>query len=52
MKPAIEIKNVSKKFPSGVLALDKISCALPFGELVGLIGPNGAGKSTFIHPNP
>ena len=44
---AIEIKNVSKRFP-GVLALDKMQLQVKPGEIHGLIGENGAGKSTLI----
>ncbi len=43
----IELKEISKRFP-GVLALDKVSMSLRFGEVHGLLGENGAGKSTLI----
>ncbi|MCG8482708.1 MAG: sugar ABC transporter ATP-binding protein [Clostridia bacterium] len=43
----IELKEISKRFP-GVLALDKVSMSLGFGEVHGLLGENGAGKSTLI----
>ncbi len=43
---AIEIKNVSKKYPG--FHLDNISFQLPKGYIMGLVGENGAGKSTAI----
>ncbi|MCF8000501.1 MAG: ABC transporter ATP-binding protein [Halanaerobiales bacterium] len=44
---AIEIKNISKKYP-GALALDEISVNFPKGQITGLVGPNGSGKSTLL----
>jgi ABC-type sugar transport system ATPase subunit len=45
--PAIEVRNVSKKFGS-VTALNDVSLHVGKGEVLGLIGDNGAGKSTLI----
>jgi ABC-2 type transport system ATP-binding protein len=45
--PAIEIKNLTKKFNS-FTAVDSISLVIEEGELFGLLGPNGAGKTTII----
>ncbi|MDQ6437521.1 ATP-binding cassette domain-containing protein [Mesorhizobium sp. LHD-90] len=44
---ALSIENLGVRYGS-VVALDKVSLAVPAGTVVGLIGPNGAGKSTFI----
>lgn len=44
----LEIEKLSKKYPTGDLALTDVSLAVPAGQLVGLIGPSGAGKSTLI----
>jgi len=44
----IEIKNITKKFPS-VTALDNISLKINDKEFFGLLGPNGAGKSTLMN---
>ena len=41
------IRDLSKRYPSGVQALDKVSLTIRPG-MFGLVGPNGAGKSTLI----
>jgi len=43
----IEVHGVSRDF-GRVRALDKVSLAVPRGEIYGLLGPNGSGKSTMI----
>lgn len=42
------LSNITKRFPNGVLALDRLSLTLHRGEVVALLGPNGAGKSTAV----
>ena len=49
MSPAVVIKNVSKKYKNGLLAVNRISLTLDKGEVFCLLGPNGAGKSTLIN---
>lgn len=44
----IEFKNVTKKYPGGKYALNKISFSIQKGEFVYLIGPSGAGKTTLL----
>jgi cell division transport system ATP-binding protein len=44
----IELRNVSKKFANGHVALNNISLNIDNGEFVFLIGSSGAGKSTII----
>lgn len=44
----IEMKNVIKKYPNGVVATNGISVNIKQGEFVYVVGPSGAGKSTFI----
>ena len=43
----LTIKNLSKTYKNGVLALNNISLTLSAG-MFGLVGPNGAGKSTLM----
>lgn len=45
--PLVEMKDISISF-GGIHAVDKASCELYPGEVVGLLGHNGAGKSTLI----
>ena len=44
----IQMKNVYKKYPNGVVATNGISVDIKKGEFVYVVGPSGAGKSTFI----
>lgn len=45
---AIEIKNLTKTYKTGVKALKDLSLTIEKGEIFGLLGPNGAGKTTLI----
>lgn len=45
----IEMKDVYKTYPNGVIALNGISVRIKQGEFVYVVGPSGAGKSTFIN---
>ena len=44
----IDMKNVSKVYENGALALDHINVHIEKGEFVFIVGASGAGKSTFI----
>lgn len=44
----IEMEEVFKKYPNGVVAANGISVSIKQGEFVYVVGPSGAGKSTFI----
>ncbi|PKG22067.1 cell division ATP-binding protein FtsE [Niallia nealsonii] len=44
----IEMKNVMKKYPNGVIAINGLDIKIKQGEFVYVVGPSGAGKSTFI----
>lgn len=44
----IVMKDVYKKYPNGVIAVNGLSVEIKQGEFVYVVGPSGAGKSTFI----
>ena len=44
----IEFFNVTKKYPSGPVALSDVTFRIERGELVFLTGPSGAGKTTLL----
>ena len=48
VSPAIELRDVAARYPSGRLALQGITLAVRPGELCAVLGPNGAGKSTLV----
>jgi ABC-2 type transport system ATP-binding protein len=43
----LRIRNLSKTYANGVVALDQVTLSIPAG-MFGLLGPNGAGKSTLM----
>lgn len=45
---AIEIKNLSYKYPDGTTGLSDINFSVETGEIVVIIGANGTGKSTLL----
>lgn len=44
----IQMYEVSKRYPNGVMALDNVNVVIGKGDFVFLVGPSGAGKSTFM----
>jgi ABC-2 type transport system ATP-binding protein len=46
--PVLAFEHVSKRYRTGVLALDHVSWTVQAGTRTCLLGPNGAGKSTAI----
>ena len=46
--PIVELDDVTKVYPGGHLALERVSLAVGRGEFVFLVGPTGCGKSTLI----
>jgi ABC-type multidrug transport system ATPase subunit len=48
MGTVYDVKELTKIYPPGVLANDRISLKIEAGEIFGLFGPNGAGKTTLI----
>jgi cell division transport system ATP-binding protein len=47
-RPIVELSDVTKVYPGGHMALDRVSLAIGRGEFVFLVGPTGCGKSTLI----
>jgi ABC-2 type transport system ATP-binding protein len=47
--PIVAISGLSKTYPGGFQALQRIDLTIRRGEIFALLGPNGAGKTTLIH---
>ena len=41
----LSLKNLSKRYKTGDLALSNVTLEIPDGQLVALIGPSGAANS-------
>ena len=48
MPPMISITAATKRYDSGLIALDSVDLEIARGEIFALLGPNGAGKTTLI----
>ena len=46
--PIISLEDVTKVYPGGHLALERVSLSVDRGDFVFLVGPTGCGKSTLI----
>jgi phosphonate transport system ATP-binding protein len=44
----LQLQGLTKRYPTGDLALDTVNLTVPRGQVMALIGPSGAGKSTLI----
>jgi NitT/TauT family transport system ATP-binding protein len=47
-RPVVTMRDVSKVFSNGTLALSKMSLDVERGEFLSLLGPSGCGKSTAL----
>ncbi|MEQ8843648.1 MAG: phosphonate ABC transporter ATP-binding protein [Phycisphaerales bacterium] len=48
MPPVLELRNLSKTYPTGRVALEGVHLSVAAGERVAVIGRSGAGKSTML----
>lgn len=46
--PAIEVDQLSFRYPEGPTVLHDITLSMPPGQFLALVGPNGGGKSTLV----
>ena len=46
--PALELRGVTYRYPTGHVAIHEVSLTVPRGQFVALVGHNGAGKSTLV----
>jgi multiple sugar transport system ATP-binding protein len=44
----IRLDRVTKIYPNGIRAVDRVSLEIQSGEFVVLVGPSGCGKSTLL----
>ena len=45
---SIAVRQVTKRFDNGFVAVDNVSLAIAGGSLTALLGPSGGGKSTVL----
>ncbi|SEG94563.1 putative ABC transport system ATP-binding protein [Actinacidiphila yanglinensis] len=45
----LRVRDATKSYPGGVVALDHVSLTVEAGELLAILGPSGSGKSTLLN---
>ncbi len=48
MEPILSVRNLTKSYTKGVVALNNVSLSLNKGKVLVVMGPSGSGKSTLI----
>jgi spermidine/putrescine ABC transporter ATP-binding subunit len=47
-EPIVSVKNVWRRYPGGVVAVDNVSLDIQQNEFFALLGPSGCGKTTLL----
>jgi spermidine/putrescine ABC transporter ATP-binding subunit len=47
-EPIVSVRNVSRRYPGGVVAVDNVSIDIAQNEFFALLGPSGCGKTTLL----
>lgn len=47
-QPAIELSQLSRTVPGGVVALADATATIPAGDIAAIVGPSGSGKTTLL----